>query len=74
MRKIGCCLNMLARTPDGIGLENLSVVSKFPFDFIELPMAQLMAVPPPNGSGRRPLRIRDSPATPSTTSSRRASG
>jgi sugar phosphate isomerase/epimerase len=44
MRKIGCCLNMLARTPDGIGLENLSVVSKFPFDFIELPMAQLMAV------------------------------
>ena len=46
MRKIGCCLNMLARTPDGIGLENLPVVSKFSFDFVELPMAQLMAAPP----------------------------
>jgi sugar phosphate isomerase/epimerase len=43
MRKIGCCLNMLARRPDGTGLENLPVLSNFAFDFLELPLSQTMA-------------------------------
>jgi D-psicose/D-tagatose/L-ribulose 3-epimerase len=42
--KLGCCLNMIARTSDGIGLEFIEKLSEIGFDYAELPLAEMMAL------------------------------
>jgi len=43
--KVGCCLNMIASTSDGIGLEHIHYLKKLGYDYAELPLAQIMALP-----------------------------
>jgi len=45
MREIGCCLNMLSRGSDGTGKERIAELAGKGFDYWELPLAQLMALP-----------------------------
>ncbi len=40
--KIGCCTNMVAGTPTGIGDEHLPLLGRLGCDFVELPLAQIM--------------------------------
>ena len=42
MIKIGCCLNMNAKTGSKIGDESIPLFAKLGFDYIELPLAQVM--------------------------------
>lgn len=42
--KFGCCLNMVAGTPDGTGLERLEEARRAGFDYVELPLAELTAL------------------------------
>ena len=42
--KIGCCVNMVAEGPDGIGIERLEVLASSGYDYVELPLAQMMAL------------------------------
>lgn len=45
--RIGCCVNMVASTPDGIGLERLETLASIGYDYVELPLAQMMALGSP---------------------------
>jgi D-psicose/D-tagatose/L-ribulose 3-epimerase len=40
--RIGCCVNMVATAPDGIGLERLETLAAVGYDYVELPLAQMM--------------------------------
>ena len=40
--KLGCCLNMLAKTETRIGDENAALFHELGYDYIELPLAQIM--------------------------------
>ena len=40
----GCCLNMLSEGPDGIGLEHIDIFSNSGYDYVELPLAEMMAL------------------------------
>ena len=42
--KLGCCVNMIAGTSTGIGDENIHIFEKMGYDYIELPLAQTMAL------------------------------
>lgn len=42
--RIGCCVNMVALAPDGIGIERLAALKAFGYDYVELPLAQMMAL------------------------------
>lgn len=42
--KIGCCINMVAQAPDGIGIERLEALAAFGYDYAEMPLAQMMAL------------------------------
>ena len=42
---IGCCANMLSCHKDGTGIENIESIVKSGFDYVELPLAQMMALP-----------------------------
>ena len=42
--KIGCCVNMVAAEPDGIGIERIEVLASSGYDYVELPLAQMMAL------------------------------
>ena len=42
--KFGCCLNMIASTSDGIGLEFIEKLAEIGFDYAELPLAEMMAL------------------------------
>ena len=42
--KIGCCLNMVATKPDGTGMEHLKAMKECGYDYVEMPMAQMMAL------------------------------
>ena len=42
--KLGCCVNMLAGTDTGVGDENIPVFEEIGYDYIELPLAQTMAL------------------------------
>jgi len=42
--KLGCCVNMLASTKAGIGNEFVEIFSELGYDYIELPLAQVMAL------------------------------
>jgi len=44
--KIGCCVNMLASTATKIGNENIPVFKELGYDYIELPLAQVMDLSP----------------------------
>jgi D-psicose/D-tagatose/L-ribulose 3-epimerase len=43
--KIGCCTNMLATTKDAIGIENIALLGQAGYDYVELPLAQMMSLP-----------------------------
>jgi D-psicose/D-tagatose/L-ribulose 3-epimerase len=40
--KFGCCTNMVAHCSDGTGIEHLEKLQEFGYDYIELPLAQIM--------------------------------
>jgi sugar phosphate isomerase/epimerase len=40
--KLGCCLNLLAKTETRIGDENAALIRELGYDYIELPLAQVM--------------------------------
>lgn len=42
--RIGCCVNMVALAPDGIGIERLAALKSYGYDYVELPLAQIMAL------------------------------
>ncbi len=42
--RIGCCVNMVALAPDGIGIERLATLTMAGYDYVELPLAQMMAL------------------------------
>lgn len=43
--KIGCCTNMIATAADGAGVEFVEKLADFGFDYIELPLAEMTALP-----------------------------
>ena len=45
--RIGYCANMNAARPNGLGIESIETVADLGFDYIELPLAQLMALAEP---------------------------
>ncbi len=42
--KFGCCANMVATGPDGIGLEIVEQLAEVGYDYIELSLAHMMAL------------------------------
>lgn len=40
--RFGCCLNMIARGTDGTGIEFLEQLASYGYDYVELPLAQMM--------------------------------
>lgn len=40
--RIGCCVNMVATAPDGIGIERLETLAASGYDYVEMPLAQMM--------------------------------
>lgn len=45
--KFGCCLNMIAGEADGIGAEFIEPLAKAGYDYVELPLAQMMELSDP---------------------------
>jgi len=43
--RFGCCANMVATGPDGIGLEITEQLAELSYDYIELSLAHMMALP-----------------------------
>jgi len=43
--KFGCCLNMIATADNGIGLEHMNDLKELGYDYAELPLAEMMALP-----------------------------
>ena len=43
--KFGCCLNMVATGSDGTGIERLDTIAKLGYDYVELPLAEMTALP-----------------------------
>lgn len=56
--RFGCCTNTLARGDDSAGLNQLDAVASAGFDYIELPLAQMMALPARVREGI-PVRVAD---------------
>ncbi len=44
--RIGCCVNMVATAPDGIGMERIATLAASGYDYVELPLAQMMELSP----------------------------
>lgn len=42
--RIGWCSSMLAAAPDGTGIETIELLKELGFDYVELPLTQLMAL------------------------------
>lgn len=40
--KIGCCVNMVATEKNGIGVERINQLAEAGYDYVELPLAQIM--------------------------------
>ena len=40
--RFGCCTNMISTFPDGTGIEHVEKIKKAGYDYIELPLAQIM--------------------------------
>lgn len=43
--KYGCCLNMIASNPDKTGIEHLKALAASGYDYVELPLAEMMDLP-----------------------------
>ena len=44
MIKIGCCVNMVADDPAGVGINRIATLAKLGYDYVEIPLAQAMAL------------------------------
>lgn len=44
MMRFGCCSNMVAEGAEGTGIEIIEKMAEYGFDYIELPLAQMMAL------------------------------
>lgn len=42
--RFGCCINMVASEPDGIGAEHLSELDHMGYDYVEMPLAEMMGL------------------------------
>lgn len=42
--KIGCCVNMVAEDAAGIGIDRIETLAALGYDYVELPLAQMMAL------------------------------
>ena len=42
--KIGCCVNMAAADEAGIGIDHIETLAKLGYDYVELPIAQMMTL------------------------------
>lgn len=42
--KIGCCVNMVAKDAAGIGIDRVETLARLGYDYVELPLAQMMAL------------------------------
>ncbi len=51
--RYGCCLNMVARQPDRTGAEYLEDLCRAGFDYVELPLAEMMAL---DDAGREQIK------------------
>lgn len=40
--RFGCCMNMISTLPDGTGIEWIETIKKSRYDYVELPLAQMM--------------------------------
>jgi len=40
--RFGCCLNMVASDADGTGIEHIEKLSELGYDYVELPLAEMM--------------------------------
>ena len=49
--KIGCCVNMIASGPDRTGKEWIRLLQTLGFDYVELPMAEMLALGPEEQAG-----------------------
>lgn len=65
----GCCVNLLPKTLDRIGLEYAGRLKRLGYDYIELPLNELAQLSEPRSSGmpERCWRSWTSPAAPATT-------
>ncbi|MEM1486104.1 sugar phosphate isomerase/epimerase family protein [Oscillospiraceae bacterium PP1C4] len=43
--RFGCCVNMIATGKDGTGIEFVEKLSKIGYDYVEMPLAEMMAMP-----------------------------
>lgn len=43
--KIGCCVNMVAAGADGTGYEKVESLARLGYDYVEMPLAQMTALP-----------------------------
>jgi len=57
--KIGFCANMAALDPQGVGDGRIEALAKLGYDYVELPLAQLMALDEREFSQRIRARLRD---------------
>ena len=46
--RFGCCINMVASELDGIGTEHLSELEHMGYDYVEMPLAEMMRLDGPN--------------------------
>ena len=46
--RFGCCLNMVAESADGTGIEKIERLAGFGYDYVEMPLAEMMALPEKN--------------------------
>lgn len=42
--KFGCCVNMVAKGKDGTGVESVEKLSRYGYDYVEMPAAEMMAL------------------------------
>ena len=68
--RFGCCANMVATGPDGIGLEIVEQLAEIGYDYIELSLAHMMALSEAEfrALALRAWRAPASAAKPATTS------
>lgn len=57
--KFGCCLNMVASCPDGTGIEYIEKLAELGYDYVELPLAEIMMLSEENFNHLK-KRVQDS--------------
>lgn len=43
--RFGCCVNMIAKGEDGTGVEHVERLAEYGYDYVEMPLAEMMALP-----------------------------